>query len=121
MLRKYAKMLTIIIIFLSIITAMYSVFADDDSYKVVPNQYKINSSNINSKTPEIATKIFVVMQYIGVGLAIAFTLIIGIKYIAGSVEDRAKYKEVVIPYIIGIVLIIGIPTLLKYLSNAIMN
>ena len=40
-------------------------------------------------------------------------MIIGIRYMAGSVEAKAQYKETLGPYFIGAVLVFGITTTLK--------
>ena len=43
--------------------------------------------------------------------------IIGIKYMVGSIEERAEYKKNMKPYIIGCVLIFGITTFLDIIVN----
>lgn len=43
--------------------------------------------------------------------------IIGIKYMVGSVEERAEYKKNMTPYLVGCVLAFGITTILKIISS----
>ena len=43
--------------------------------------------------------------------------VIGIKYIMGSVEDKAEYKKTLKPYVIGAVLVFGITNILGIIQN----
>lgn len=49
----------------------------------------------------IANKIFGVLQFVGIILSVVVLIIIGIKYMLGSIEEKAEYKKTLIPYIIG--------------------
>lgn len=46
-----------------------------------------------------------VVRTVGEAIAVIMLLIIGIKYILGSVEEKAEYKQTMWPYILGAVLI----------------
>lgn len=43
--------------------------------------------------------------------------ITGIKYMVGSVEEKAEYKKSMKPYLIGCILIFGITTILRIISS----
>ena len=50
-----------------------------------------------------------IIQVIGSLIAVAMVLVIGIKYMMGSAEEKAAYKKTMIPYLIGaILLFIGV-------------
>ena len=46
--------------------------------------------------------LFHILFVIGVVLAVAVGMIIGIQFIFGSVQDQAKVKEILIPYLVGV-------------------
>ena len=46
-----------------------------------------------------------IIQVIGTFIAVGTLMILGIKYMVGSAEERASYKKSMLPYIIGSVLI----------------
>ena len=46
-------------------------------------------------------KLINALRFIGIFLAIGVLMIIGIKYITGSLEEKAAYKKTMIPYLIG--------------------
>lgn len=48
------------------------------------------------------------LKIIGTVIAIVGVMIMGIKYMIGSVEQKAEYKKTMIPYIIGCILIFAI-------------
>ena len=76
----------------------------------------IGGITINPQTdqaPEELTKmgnnIIGIIQVIGSLIAVAMVLVIGIKYMMGSAEEKAANKKSMIPYLIGaILLFIGV-------------
>ena len=53
-------------------------------------------------------KILGVIQVCGSVISVIMLAVIGIRYMIGSLEEKAKYKESLLPYIIGCVLVFGI-------------
>lgn len=70
-----------------------------------------SASKIESKTSKILT----VISNIGIAISVIILAILGVKYMFGSVEDKAEYKQDMIPYIIGALLLFGITGFLKIL------
>lgn len=65
-------------------------------------------------------KIKPIVQYVsGIGIAVSvITLIVlGIKYMVGSIEERAEYKKSMIPYLIGGLFVFGISTVLSIIMQ----
>ena len=46
-----------------------------------------------------------IVRAIGTAIALLMLTIIGVKYIMGSVEEKATYKQTMMPYLIGAILI----------------
>ncbi len=69
-----------------------------------PDKY-IQSNEDNTKAIDIANIVVWVIRTFGESAAVVMLLIIGIKYIFASVEQKAEYKQSMIPYIIGAILI----------------
>lgn len=55
------------------------------------------------------------LKAIGTIIAVAILIVLGIKYMMGSAEEKAEYKKTMIPYLIGAVLIFAAP----YIASAI--
>ena len=64
-----------------------------------------------------ANYIFTVLRTIGVVLSVVILIIIGIKYMLGSVEEKANYKETLLPYIIGAFLLFAGSVLPQIIYN----
>lgn len=53
----------------------------------------------------------------GIVIAVIAVAIIGLRYMLGSVEEKADYKKAMIPYIIGILLIVTVTTVPTIIYN----
>lgn len=53
------------------------------------------------KLEEKAETILGVIQVVGVIVSVVMLIAIGLKYMLGSIEERAEYKETLKPYLIG--------------------
>ncbi len=58
-----------------------------------------------------------VLNIVGSIVSVITIMIIGFKYMLGSVEDKASYKKVMIPWIIGAVLVFTVTTIPNMLFN----
>ena len=54
---------------------------------------------------------------IGSIVSVAALILIGIKYILGSVEEKAEYKKTLKPYLIGAVMVFAITNLLGIIQG----
>ena len=58
-----------------------------------------------------------VIQVVGSIIALAMIMILGIKYMLGSAEQKAEYKKTMLPYIIGAILIFAATSLTDAIYN----
>ena len=58
-----------------------------------------------------------IVQLVGVGIALIACVIMGIRYVTSSVEDRADIKKKLIPYVIGTVIFFGATGILQLISS----
>lgn len=72
-----------------------------------------STAHEEEKLAEIGNKIVGTLQAIGSVVSVVAIMIIGIRYMVCSVEEKAQYKETMWPYLIGAVLVFGITTTLK--------
>ena len=75
----------------------------------------------SSEAIPIANIIVWLVRTIGESVSIVMLLIIGIKYILGSVEEKAEYKQTMWPYILGAVLIFAGSSLTDIIYKAFMK
>lgn len=58
-------------------------------------------------------KVITVVQTVGSIASVICLIVIGVKYMTGSVEEKAEYKKTLVPYVIGAALIFSITNLLS--------
>ena len=81
-------------------------------YALTPGQLNANSTATGTnEISEFGSNIMGVLQTIGVVVAVVILMVLGIKYMMGSAEEKAEYKKTFIPYIVGAVLIFAASTI----------
>lgn len=83
--------------------------------------YKPNTTTVSDASilEKIGNKIIGAIKIVGTVLSVIALSIMGIKYMIGSVEEKAQYKETMIPYVVGSVMLFGIANLLGFIQNVI--
>lgn len=91
----------------------------DPYTSINPNDYKPTDPTTDDAV-ELVDKIGVILgaiRNISVMISVIIISIIGIKYIFGSVEEKASYKATMIPYIIGCVMAVSGTTIITFIYN----
>ena len=89
---------------------------EDVSATINPDDYKPPEITGGDKIVTIGNRIIGGIQYLGSIVSVIGLVVIGIKYIIGSTEEKAEYKETMIPYIIGAVLVFVVSNVLAAIS-----
>lgn len=65
-------------------------------------------STINEKTlKSTSDTVYNILLFCGMAIAVIMTGILGIKFMIGSVEEKAQIKDSLVPFIIGCIVIFG--------------
>ena len=92
--------------------------AESGQIDVVDNpEYFTPTGGNSAKLTSIGKTILAVINVVGVVVAVVALGILGLRYMFGSVEERANYKETLVPYIIGLVMLGGITTIVNIIYN----
>lgn len=85
----------------SIAGIMYSsnVFAATD-----PSQFKGTDTDVDGIT-NIGNQIITILSTVGSIASVIVLIILGLKYMMGSAEEKAEYKKTLMPYVIGAALV----------------
>lgn len=119
--KKYI-FLTITILLLSVIISSFAFEVKAVGLSVLndPNAY-IQSSEDNRGILPIANIIVWIVRTVGIAISVLMLSIIGIKYIMGSVEEKAEYKQTMWPYVVGAILIFGGSSLVNVIYEMLKN
>jgi type IV secretory pathway VirB2 component (pilin) len=85
-----------------------------------PDYYAPKSKDTVSgadKLKNIGNTIIGTLQVIGTIISVVVLVVLGIKYMIGSAEERAEYKKSMMPYVIGAVMVFAITNLLGIVAE----
>lgn len=114
--KRNFKVTTMVILFLMLALISTSVFAAPS-----PNSFTGDTNGTNAVS-NIGQSLLGIVQVAGSILAVIILVVLGIKYMMGSAEEKADYKKTMIPYLVGAVLIFAasnIATMVYNWSNTI--
>ena len=116
---KKTKIITIcvllVIILLIEISPAVSATIDPGSFAPTLDQSGVD------KISGIANPIIGTIQTIGIVVAAITIITLGIKYIAGSVDEKSEYKKTMIPYLVGAVLVVAITQVVGLITKLVDN
>ncbi len=115
--KKQVKILSIALIVLTILLAISNVVLATDIPGKIDQIAQGNSSANTTKVVNFGATIVTIMQTVGIVVAVVVLLILGIKYMMGSAEEKAEYKKTMIPYLVGAVLIFASTTIVNVVYN----
>lgn len=93
------------------------------SGSVDPNYYKPGSLTQEDyeKPFKLAGVIVNAITVTGIVVAVVTTMILGIKYMIGSVEERAEYKKTMMPIMVGMIMLFCTTTIVSIIWNIVSN
>lgn len=83
------------------------------------NNYNPGGTVGSEKVQNIAGNILAIVRNVGVAISIVALSIIGIKYMLGSVEQKAEYKKSLIPFAVGVIMLVAGTTVVTFVNEAI--
>ena len=116
--KKFNKIFLIIIIVFAIINI---INVTNVKAMIKTNDYKPDELIEDNDTLTFAGKIIGGFQAIGNIVSILALVLIGIKYMLGSTEEKAEYKKTMIYYIIGAILVFAITNISSIIYNFAQN
>lgn len=111
--KKKSKIMIILII--AILTIILFINQVNATQVINPDSYKPDSqSDVTGATSflNMANKLIGIVQIVGSIISVIALILIGIKYIVGSVEEKAEYKKTLKPYLIGAIMVFAITNVL---------
>ena len=112
--KKKVRMISIVIIFICIISIAKVVFGEDiDPVDIVENKKFGGAQNGVDTLYSLGNTILGIIQYVAAGVAVIATLVLAIKYMYSAPSEKADVKSKLIPYVIGGVLIFGAVSLVR--------
>jgi len=114
--KKSIKIISALMIIAAILLASSSAFAAVN-YSGMIDDVTSNAANktIDTQATNVAGTILNYVQWAAIIGSIIVITILGIKYMTGSLEEKAAYKKTMIPLVIGCVVAVGATSIAKFL------
>lgn len=108
--KKVIKIIVSIILFIIAISTTINVKAVMDPDDI--GKYYIKDELTGGEDlKNFAGKALGIIQTVGIVLSVIILSIVGIKYMLGSASERAEYKRVLLPYVIGAIILFSVTTI----------
>lgn len=71
----------------------------------------------STEIQNVGNSIVGILQVVGIVLSVVVLIVLGIKYMLGSAEEKAEYKKSMIPYVVGAALIFAASAFAQVIYN----
>lgn len=103
-------------IILMFIFLLMLLIANNYVYAIAPNDINPNYNNTED-LKNTGAGVIQVFGIIGSAISIIAIIALGIKYMLGSLEEKAEYKKTLLPYFIGACFVFGATTIASTIYN----
>ena len=102
--KKVSKIVLVMMILMLVVSVTTSVLAVTGT-DVTPEQMTGQSDADVGGITDIGNSIIRILSTAGIVISVVVLIVLGIKYMMGSAEEKAEYKKTMMPYIVGAALI----------------
>ena len=116
---KKTKKILILLVILLLCTLFFetTVKAAGSGDTTDLDYYRPSDTGMNSELKDKAGIALGIIQTVGSVISVIALAVIGIKYMLGSVEEKAEYKKTMMPYIIGAIMVFATSNIVSILYN----
>lgn len=112
--KKQVKIITTILMIVAVVAMLGNVVLASGASGIIAD-LSGDHTNVTgaSNVTNLGKTIVGIFQVIGIVVAVVVLLVLGIKYMMGSAEEKAEYKKTMIPYLVGALLIFAASTIVN--------
>ena len=112
MMSKIAKRNRLVKIFCTILMVSILLFTANSVFANPVDPSELTGTyDQTSGITTLGQQIIGIITTIGIVVSVVVLVVLGIKYMIGSAEEKAEYKKTMIPYIIGAILVFAASTI----------
>lgn len=115
--KKSVKIISILMIIAMIVMSASSVSAIDVNTVVSGIETKADNTTVADGASNVAGTILKYAQWVAIAGAVIVLTILGIKYMMGSLEEKAAYKKSMVPLVVGCVIAVAATSIAKFLFS----
>ena len=113
--KKMSKVLSIMLMVMMLVMITTNVFAipDDITPKTIDGNSDVNVGDITT----LGNSVVKIITTAGIVVSVIILVVLGIKYMMGSAEEKAEYKKTLMPYVIGAALVFAASSIATVVFN----
>ena len=118
--KKVTKILTVVLLMAMIVLSVSEVFATGTTPGTIVQgiEDSAKTQTVNMGTlPQTVGKIIAYVRNAAILIGIVIIIILGIKYMLGSVEEKAGYQKSFVPLIVGIIVVMAATSIASFLFS----
>ena len=115
--KKQVKIVSIILVIMIALMAVSNVVLAAPDLSADIKDMANGSGNQPKEVLNLGKTIVSIIQTVCIVVAVVVLLVLGIKYMMGSAEEKAEYKKTMIPYLVGAILIFASTTIVNVVYN----
>ena len=118
--KNISKAIFILLIVVMLISIGVPVFA---AVQGVSDPSRLTGETVSGtdKITSLGNQIITILTIVGTVVSVVVLIVLGIKYMMGSAEEKAEYKKTMMPYVIGAALIFAASAIAGILYNFLSN
>ncbi len=114
--KKVTKILTIVLLVAMIVMSASNVFAQASN--ILGTIENSANTTVNMGTlPQTIGKVIAYIRNAAIIIGVVIIIILGIKYMLGSVEEKAGYQKSFVPLIVGIIVVMAATSIASFLFS----
>ena len=116
--KKTMKIVSILMMAIMMLMVATPVFAAKEGETTSTDiQIKPTPPTDTGGILQIAGKVLGFLQWIALVGGVIIIAVLGVKYMMGSLEEKAEYKKTFVPFIVGAIVIFAAPQIAKLIFN----
>lgn len=110
--KKY-KIVISIVLLISVIAMSSIILVSNAAGTAAPDPgiYTGSSNTDVTKINDLGNQVITIVSTIGSVVSVIILVVLGLKYMMGSAEEKAEYKKTLLPYVIGAALVFAASTI----------
>ena len=118
--KKLTKIMSVLLIAVMLISVSSTVLAAVTGAVTPGDVTGTDVSGIEGVT-NVGNQLVTILTTIGIIASVIVLIVLGIKYMMGSAEEKAEYKKTMMPYVIGAALVFAASAIANILYNFLGN
>lgn len=116
--NKTMKFVMVLMVAIMLVSVVVPVLAAGSGVAINPDDLEnAITYGDSTKVQSLVGRIMGIIRNIAIIASVVILMVVGVKFMMGSTEEKAEYKKSLVPLIVGIVLVIGATSIASFIFN----